>query len=336
MPWRRCGFGPPPVCGFGPIGWGGGLCGPRFVGGWGWPAFGSVSCGTGFAFGGTRFWSGTTVLGVPGWGGCGPFWGGWGPGWCGVAPAWGGCGPVWGGCGPAWSGWGPGWCGFAPAWGGSFNAFGPVWGGGVGAWYRGWNPGPARGWNVPFAARGNVRPAVRPAGAVPAAGGFEGRALVADARIDARVAASIRTTNAPGRARAARLVEIGDRHLRDAVDDPKKLARAIDAYRRAAAIAADQPDIRIRQAIALAAAGKDSAASAALDRAVAIDSRLAAAAASAAVAARPGQRAPTALDVRTAKLLASVFPEGGHAAADNWIARRWHARGPGMLLASRP
>ncbi|MEI8319409.1 MAG: hypothetical protein WCH79_15825, partial [Planctomycetia bacterium] len=71
-------------CGSGGLGWGGGY-------GWGvpcWPVIGNVSYGTGFAVGGTRFWSGTTVFGVPAWGG------------------WGGCGPVWGG--PAW---GP------PAWG---------------------------------------------------------------------------------------------------------------------------------------------------------------------------------------------------------------------------
>jgi integrase len=50
--------------------------------------------------------------------------------------------------------------------------------------------------------------------------------------LDAAVEVAIRSSNAPARARAARLVALGDRHLRSAVDEPAKLSKAIDAYLR--------------------------------------------------------------------------------------------------------
>ncbi len=354
-------------CGVGPVGWGG-WCGPRVGGfacgpgwgyagpgfGWGgcWPAFGSVSYGTGFAFGGTRFWSGSTILGVPFWGG----------GWGGCAPVWGG--PVWGA--PVFAG---SFCG-GPFWGGP--AFGgpwwgvPAWRSPVSAWYggwmagpaRGWNVGPAWGWNIPFAA---AQPAVVPFAAAPfpAVGGPRlnvargparpvavqlaelpeaprgGRAGVGVPAIDPSVEKAIRTSNAPSRARAARLVKAGDKHLRDAVDDPKRLAKAIDAYRRAAAITADQPDIFLRQAIALTAAGKREAAASALARAVAIDGRLADAdggrIAGLPLAVPAGV---TALDVRSGKLVDRIFAERREAADANWIARRWADRGAAPVLVA--
>ena len=328
-------------CGFGPVGWGG--C---------WPAFGSVSYGTGFAYGGTRFWSGSTILGVPFWSG-----------------GWGACAPVWGGpvCGaPVFAGsfcGGPMWCG--PVWGGPVFA-GPYWGvpawrSPVSAWYggwmagpaRGWNVGPAWGWNIPFAA---AQPAAAPFAGVPgprvgerarpAAVQFAaapeaprgGRAGVGGPAIDAAVETAIRTSNAPSRARAARLVKAGDKHLRDAVDDPKRLAKAIDAYRRAAAIASDQPDIFLRQAIALTASGKREAATAALARAVAIDGRLADAEGDR-IAGGPALARPavvTALDVRSGKLVERIFAERGGAADANWIAKRWSDRdGLPVFVAAR-
>lgn len=351
-------FAPP--CGFGGFGPAPGWCvgGPGF--GWGgcWPAFGSVSYGAGFAFGGTRFWSGSTILGVPFWGGgfgaCAPVWGG---------PVWGA--PVFAGSfcgGPAV--WGGGCCG--PAFGGPVWGF-PAWQSPVSAWYggwmagpaRGWNLGPARGWNVPFAAapprgapfadpfpvgRGRHpvvagrQPGPAPllvAEAVPAPRG--GRGGVGVPAIDAAVEREIRTSNAPSRARAARLVKAGDRHLRDAVDDPTRLAKAIDAYRRAAAIAADQPDIFLRQAIALTASGKREAAAAALSRAVAIDGRLADAVGGPAVGLPLDvRRVATALDVRSGKLVERIFAERGATADANWIAKRWADRdAPPVLVAAR-
>ena len=369
-------------CGLG--GWrGGGLgCGGSWGGyGWGvpcWPVIGNVSYGTGFAVGGTRFWSGTTVFGVPafgGWGGCGPVWG---------APAWGGCGPAW--CAPVWGGgWGgPGWIG--GGWGGA-----PF--GGVGAWYGGWNRGPAWGWNrgpargwaIPFASitPRSPRPGFRapfappqPLGAPafgwaaiqgprtttgsltirppsPALAGLAadrvglgqlvGRGQLGAPAIDPAVEITIRTSNAPTRARAARLVVVGDRHLRGAIDEPSKLAKAIDAYRRAASIAPDQPDTFLRQAIALTAAGKKSAAATAVARAVAIDPRLVenmpAVGGREPLIAPPAGLATTPLVARSSKLLARIFatPESGrNAPADNWIAHRWLGRdaGPVMVAAS--
>lgn len=356
-------------CGFGRFG------GPVW-GGFGapcWPLIGNVSFGTGFACGGTRFWSGTTIFGVPAWngfGGCGPVW----------TPAWGPvCGPVWGvpawggfgGCGPGWfgGGWvGPRWGGVG-AWYGGWNP-GPGWGWNPGpAW--GWNPGPARGWAIPFAtvAPAFPRPGLpvtaarpQPFGA-PAFGlaAIQGPRTVRASRtilptapgaaerlggppIDTAIEVAIRTSNAPARARAARLVAVGDRHLRAAIDEPSKLAKAIDAYRRAATIAPDQPDTFLRQAIAFTAAGKPSSAATAVARAVAIEPRLAEDAADdrgggTIIAPHPAVRS-TPLVTRSSKLLSRIFatPESErNASSDNWIARRWQGREAGaVLVAARP
>ncbi|MCY3016634.1 MAG: hypothetical protein NT171_18320 [Planctomycetota bacterium] len=318
------GFG---QCGLG--GWGGG--GLSYGGSWGgygwgvpcWPVIGNVSYGTGFAVGGTRFWSGTTVFGVPafgGWGGCGPVWG---------APAWGGCGPAW--CAPVWGGgWGGAPCGGVGAWYGGWNR-GPAWGWNRGP-ARGWNRGPARGWAIPFAS-------VSPINRLPV-----GRGQLGAPAIDPAVEVTIRTSNAPARSRAARLVVLGDRHLRGAIDEPAKLAKAIDAYRRAANIAPDQPDTFLRQAIALTAAGKKSAAATAIARAVAIDPRLVenmpAAGGREPLIAPPAGLATTPLVARSSKLLARIFatPDSGrNAPADNWIAHRWVGRDAGpVMVAARP
>jgi hypothetical protein len=76
------------------------------------------------------------------------------------------------------------------------------------------------------------------------------------ARRDAAVVASAtRGSNPASRLRAARQVAIGDRYLRTANGEPAALRRAVDAYRRAAAISGDQPDTFVRQAIALVALG---------------------------------------------------------------------------------
>ena len=343
-------------------GWGGGGfgCGRNWGGsGWGvpcWPVIGNVSYGTGFAVGGTRFWSGTTVFGVPAFGGCGPVWG---------APVWGGCGPVWGapawgGCGPAWCApawcapaWcAPAWC--APVWGGGWG--GPGWSGGgwggarfggVGAWYGGWNRGPAWGWNRGPARGWNRGPApgwaipfvsAAPIGRLPV-----GRGHLGAPAIDAAVEVAIRTSNAPARARAARLIVLGDRHLRAAVDEPAKLAKAIDAYRRAASIAPDQPDTFLRQAIAFTAAGKGTAAATALGRAVAIDPRLADGGGAkgigigGAFAGRAPADAVPPLAARSSKLLTRIFANSKatpEAPAENWIANRWLGRDAGPVMVA--
>lgn len=317
------GFG---QCGLG--GWGGG--GLSYGGSWGgygwgvpcWPVIGNVSYGTGFAVGGTRFWSGTTVFGVPafgGWGGCGPVWG---------APAWGGCGPAW--CAPVWGGgWGGAPFGGVGAWYGGWNR-GPAWGWNRGP-ARGWNRGPAPGWAIPFVS-------AAPIGRLPVGCGHLGAPA-----IDAAVEVAIRTSNAPARARAARLVALGDRHLRTAVDEPAKLAKAIDAYRRAASIAPDQPDTFLRQAIAFTAAGKGTAAATALGRAVAIDPRLADGGGAkgigigGAFAGRAPADAVPPLAARSSKLLTRIFANSKatpEAPAENWIANRWLGRDAGPVMVA--
>jgi hypothetical protein len=151
------------------------------------------------------------------------------------------------------------------------------------------------------------------------------------------------------RLRAARLVAVGDRHLRTAVHEPAKLSAALDAYRRAATIAPDQADTFLRQAIVLTALERADDATRAVDRAVAIDARLGADAA-AAVAAQErlppdpvfGDRpddAPTTLASRSTGLLARIFrdqPAGGAPVAPagaNWIATRWSQQWQGQLHA---
>jgi hypothetical protein len=90
-----------------------------------------------------------------------------------------------------------------------------------------------------------------------------------------QAAARVRPSNAVARLRAARLVAVGDRQLREANGDPVLMRRAVDSYRRAAAIAGNQPDTYVREAIALVALDDRAEADAALAKAVAIDGRLA-------------------------------------------------------------
>ena len=242
---------------------------------------------------------------------------------------------MWGGGwgGPGWigGGWGGARFGGVGAWYGGWNR-GPAWGWNRGP-ARGWNRGPAPGWAIPFAS-------VAPISRLPV-----GRGLLGAPAIDAAVEVAIRTSNAPARARAARLVALGDRHLRAAVDEPAKLAKAIDAYRRAASIAPDQPDTFLRQAIAFTAAGKGTAAATALGRAVAIDPRLAeqGGAKGVGIAGAFAGRAPAdaalPLVARSSKILTRIFADSTatpEAPAENWITNRWLGRdaGPVMVAAS--
>ncbi len=254
---------------FSQVGW----CGPRF-GGW---------CG-------------------PRWGGwCGPRWG-WGGGWCGPSVGW-GCRP-WGWrrwCAPPVYGYGGyGWPAYGwPAWYGTtwFPSCDSVWMAAPfgGTFFSGAAiPYPTIGYPViapGFVSSNTMVPGVaslaaaRPA--LPQAQQLAATIRDLRARRDVAVASSAtRGSNPASRLRAARQVAIGDRHLRAANGDPADLRRAVDAYRRAAAIAGDQPDTFVRQAIALVALGDRGQADAAMARAAAIDGRLAA------VAPSRGERSP--------------------------------------------
>ena len=163
-------------------------------------------------------------------------------------------------------------------------------------------------------------------------------------QVAARDANAVRASNAVARLRASRLVAVGDRHLRAAVQDPAKLQAALRAYRRAEAIAADQPDTFLRQAIVLTSLDRAEDAAAAVSRAVAIDGRLAEAGppAPAAERMRPdpafGDRpagAPSPLAERSHALLADIF-DAVDAGGDgvNWIAARWARRAHRAVLVA--
>jgi hypothetical protein len=245
-----------------------------------------------FAYGNVGYSAGYSFTQV-GW--CGPRWGG----WCGPRVGWGGgwCGPSWG-CRPwGWRRWcappvysygsgcsyGYGW----PAWYGTtwFPSCGSVWMGAPfgGTFFSGAVvPYPTIGYPVVvpgfFSSNAAAAPAVATLAAQPAAATLPRTAMTAgDLRRSVAGAAAVpRASNVAARLRAARLVATGDRHLREAGNDPARIRRALDAYRRAAAIAGDQPDTHIRQAIALLAVGDRVQADVALSRAAAIDGRLAA------------------------------------------------------------
>jgi hypothetical protein len=165
-------------------------------------------------------------------------------------------------------------------------------------------------------------------------------------------AVAVRASNGVARLRAARLVAVGDRHLRTAVEDPAKLAAALDAYKRAATIAPDQADTFLRQAIVLTALERSDDAKKAVDRAVAIDARLGRDSAAAVAAQqrlppdpvfgdRPDQpdMGPTTLVSRSTGLLARIFPKqpAGDGpvvpAGANWIANRWSQQWQGQVHA---
>jgi len=309
--------------------------GPRFYGGWG---------GYRGWYGGTRFAYSDSVYVRGPFGGLfsgavssyviGP-WNGFGWNGCGVR------GYGWNGCG--WGG-GYGWNGYYPygygCWGYPSivvspypGSFGPVYGPAGVLPYMGLSAQvPAR------VSAGGVVPPPAPQLAL-------GRAAPAAPA----AAVAVRASNGVARLRAARLVAVGDRHLRTALHDSAKLAAALDAYRRAATIAPDQADTFLRQAIVLTALERADDAAKAVDRAVAIDARLGDDA-TAAVAAQErlppdpvfGDRpdtGPATLVSRSTSLLARIFPEEP-AAADpavpagaNWIATRWSQQWQGQVNA---
>ncbi len=292
---------------------------------------------------------------------CSPCWpGGWRGGWCGTT-TWRAVDSVFlsvpvGGGATFFSGavvptpaWGCGW-----GWGYPTN------------WQPGWQAGPGGAFWTPFAVPlpANVGPQFGPAGVMPFLGLSaaapvarpSGAPMLVQAPRDAArpvIAAApralgrplaLRASSTAARLRAARLVEVGDRHLRDAAPDPTRIAMAADAYRRAALIAQDQPDIHVRHALALVGLGRQGLADEALSRAVAVDGRLAASPAARADAApidevfgdRPAGT-PTPLAARGAAILREIAVAAGPDApavtrlADMW-ARRWQA--PGEAVAA--
>lgn len=86
----------------------------------------------------------------------------------------------------------------------------------------------------------------------------------------------LRMSNADARRRARNALDAGDRHLRDAFADRRKLAAALAAYRRAGDIAPDMTEPFVRQAIVLVALDREEAAARAVDSIAAIDPRLSA------------------------------------------------------------
>lgn len=221
--------------------------------------------------------------------------GGVGAGSCATVPA---CSPCWRPCLPRR-------CVPNPCWGYWYSGvlFSPY-----GAWLpAGYGPtfGPAGVFPFLNAFGANVRPA-------------------ALASIDRRPA--VRASSAEAQGRARKLVAIGDRHMRAALDAPGKLTSALDAYRRAARIAPDLPEVYVRQAIASVALDRDEAATRAIAMLTAIDPRLA-----------------DDLDARGRMVLAEIWagPEAvgaPPAAPHHWIAARWAERqGQGLnAIASAP
>jgi hypothetical protein len=150
-------------------------------------------------------------------------------------------------------------------------------------------------------------------------------------------------SNAATRQRAARLVAAGDQHLAAAAGDAARLRAALDAYRRAAAIARDEPDTFIRQALALEALGQAAAADKPLAQAVALDGRLAVAGTGSRPDAPPdpafgtraaGKPAPLALRGQVIlQQIAAAVPgddrDGRAAEAIAWLAERWSGRWQG-------
>jgi hypothetical protein len=326
--------------------------GPGIYGGWygGSRYFASQSVFLGGPFGG--FFSGgirSTVIGVPGW--CGPL----------GLPAYGYTNtyyPYGWGYGLGYGGWGGFGCvPYAPFVVSPFPAaFGPVYG------PAGIRPFLGVSATPPGAFAAGLAAAPRPGIGVLAnrgPGGGDVARLAANAAFPAPARDAVRgarpaggqptmivarASNGDARLRAAKLVAIGDRHLRAAATDRAKLLAALDAYRRAGDIAPDQADTFLRQAIVLETQGRSDAADKALARAVGLDARLGSAPAAALAARRElppdpvfGDRpdaGPDSLRSRSQGILARIFRDpadtaavGGGAAgiADNWIAGNWIA-----------
>lgn len=121
-------------------------------------------------------------------------------------------------------------------------------------------------------------------------------------------------SNGDARARARKLIAVGDRYLRESVHDRAKLSRALSSYRRAATMANDLPEVYVRQAIALVALDRNDEASRAIASVAAIDPRL---------------QENVAGDGLLAMQQIWSTPDATEAASEpeaNWIAERWGQR----------
>lgn len=245
--------------------------------------YGNVGYSAGYSFAQTGWCPPRVGWYGPRWGGwCGPRWGGW-------------CGPSWGwGCRPwGWRRWcsppvySYGSCSGWPTWYGTtwLPSCGSVWMGTPvgGSFFSGAAvPYPTIGYPViaPGFVATNVSPAATALAVAQPSQAPQATATIQGIRARVQAATSVaesipRGSNAVARLRAARLVAVGDRHLREANGDAARLREAVEAYRRAASLAADQPDTFVRQAIALVALGDRTRADAALAKAAAVDGRLA-------------------------------------------------------------
>lgn len=338
------------------------------------PSRADHGCAIASGFGNAGYAAGySTMVTRWGWrgGGCGPRIGGWcarpplvcPPRPC--APAWG-----WGGgwsCGPRWGCW-PGrayggWCGSttvigrdafwlnAPCGGGFFfgGAAAAPWFGFPANWLPGCGLTPwGVGW-TPYAVMlpAGVGPQFGPAGVLPflgAAANPAPRTAVAAAHRQVERPRLARGANPLMRRRAAKLLALGDEHLRAAAVDPARLTAALESYRRAAAFVPDDADTFVREALALEALGRQEQAAEALDRAVAVDGRLASAPAAVA-AGRPvdpvfGDRPtgePAPLAARGLAILRLIGDQGEAADASAEalarLADRWSARWAGEAKA---
>ena len=202
------------------------------------------------------------------------------------------------------------WCG---------PGYGPWYGGGWGGWYGATAP---RGVSTTAVVSNSTRVVTRPKPAP--------------------------VSNAATRQRAADLVAAGDRHLAAAAGDAARLRAGLDAYRRAAAVARDEPDTFIRQALALEALGQAAAADKPLAQAVALDGRLAAGGS----APRPGGPTDPAFGARAAgepaplavrgqailQQIAAAAPaddrDGRAAEAIAWLVERWSGRWQGEAVTA--
>lgn len=166
---------------------------------------------------------------------------------------------------------------------------------------------PSACWAMPWLSAATHRPT--PASARTMPGNAVPRLAMADRE------PPVRMSHADARLRARRLIEAGDRHLRGAVGEQRRLAAALSAYRRAATIAPDLPEPLIRQAIVLVALDRQADVSKTVGAVAAIDPRL----------------ADTVADRGTRALLEIWRDEAGVGdgppePAANWIADRWNGQ----------
>jgi len=182
---------------------------------------------------------------------------------------------------------------------------------------------PVRGQAVAIA-RAAPAPAVR-------AGRVTAPQAIAAASPSVSPSVRLRAAHPASRRRAVDLVATGDRQLREAGGDAVRLKAAVETYRKAAAAAADDPDIHIRHAIALTAVGRHGDADLASRRAVALDGRLGHEAGEHQV----GE--PTPLAARGAAILreiAAADPDAAEPLAKIAVAWATRAAGPLARLAA--